>query len=166
MATGSAKSQGELLVGAMPALFAYVRRRVGDLEMAEEIVQEVSLRALAGTAPEDPKSFLLWSCGIARHVIYGEWRRLRRIRSEQPSDDLVIGGVHDPRPQPDRVLDARASLARAICDDEETFALLLRRYVDRESSKALAAELGLTTAALRMRLMRIRASSRARLVPA
>jgi RNA polymerase sigma-70 factor (ECF subfamily) len=161
MVAACSKSPGEMLVQSMPALFAYVRRRVGDLETAKEIFQEVSLRALAGTAPEEPESFLPWSCGIARYVIYGEWRRLRRIRCEQPPEDFVIDTVHDPGPQPDRILDARTSLIRAIRDDTKTFALLLRRYVDRESGKVLAKELGLTTDALRMRLMRIRASGRA-----
>jgi len=161
VAVASAKSQGEMLVGSRPTLLAYIRRRVDDLETAEEIVQEVSLRALAGTAPEDPQSFLLWSCGIARHVIFQEWRRRCRTRSEQPPGDFIVEGVRDPKPPTDRLLDARTALARAIGDDTESFSLLLRRYMDGESSKQLAKELGVTTAALRMRLSRSRASARA-----
>ncbi len=77
MSTADDKKLGEMLVGCMPTLFAFVRRRVGDRETTNEILQEVSLRALAGEGPRDPDSFLSWSCGIARHVIGMEWRRRR-----------------------------------------------------------------------------------------
>ena len=150
------------LVAAMPMLLAYVRRRVGDLEMVEDIVQEVGLRALRGVAPDDPLSFRLWLCGIARHVICAEWRRRRRLRRKQPPADFLFDDVPDPLGFPDRVLDARASLTHAIGPEVEHLSILFRRYVDNESSEALAKELGITTAALRMRLVRIRERVRTR----
>src|SRR5450755_4974504 len=145
---------GRNLVASMPTLVAYVRRRVGDLETAEDIVQEVGLRALAGAAPDDPQSFLLWTFGIARHVIWREWRRRTRLRRKLPPADFVFDNVRDPFTHPDRVLDARASLTHAIGPEVEHLAILFRRYVDKERSSELAKELGLTTAALRMRLGR------------
>ena len=150
------------LVASMPTLVAYVRRFVGDLETAEDIVQEVGLRALAGAAPDDPQSFLLWTHGIARHIIWGEWRRRTRLRRELPPGDFDLDNVHDPFTPPDRILDARASLVHAIGPEVEHLSILFRRYVDNESSRELARELGLTTAALRMRLGRIRARVRSR----
>ena len=48
MSAADDKKLGEMLVGCMPTLAAFVRRRVGDRETANEILQEVSLRALAG----------------------------------------------------------------------------------------------------------------------
>jgi RNA polymerase sigma factor (sigma-70 family) len=156
------KKVGEMLVGCMPTLFAFVRRRVGDRETTNEILQEVSLRALAGEGPKDPDSFLSWSCGIARHVIGMEWRRRRRVRAEQPLDDPIIDQIRDPVASPDQRCDARASLERAIGHDAESLTLLFRRYLDNVSGKELANEMGLTPAALRMRLMRLRSSARAR----
>ena len=67
-----------------------------------------------------------------------------------------------PSRRPIQRFDARASLERAIGDDAESLTLLFRRYLDNVSGKELASELGLTPAALRMRLMRIRSSARAR----
>ena len=151
-----------MLVGCMPALFAYVRRLVGDREMTSDIVQEVSLRALTGDGPRDSEHFLAWSYGIARNVIGSEWRRRRRVRIDQVIDDQILDEIRDPSAAPDRIADARASLERAYGDDGENVALLVRRYVGKVSGKTLAAELGLTPAALRMRLMRIRSSVRAR----
>jgi RNA polymerase sigma factor (sigma-70 family) len=163
MSSADDKKLGEMLVGCMPTLFAFVRRRVGDRETANEILQEVSLRALAGEGPRDPDSFLSWSCGIARHVIGMEWRRRRRVRSEQSLDeDPIVDQICDPVTPVDQRFDARASLERAIGDDSESVALLFRRYLDNVTGKELADEMGLTPAALRMRLMRIRSSARAR----
>jgi RNA polymerase sigma factor (sigma-70 family) len=162
MSSSDDKKLGEMLVGCMPTLFAFVRRRVGDRETANEILQEVSLRALAGEGPRDPDSFLSWSCGIARHVIGMEWRRRRRVRAEQPLEDPILEQIRDPVASPDQRFDARASLERAIGDDSESVALLFRRYLDNVTGKELADEMGLTPAALRMRLMRIRSSARAR----
>jgi RNA polymerase sigma factor (sigma-70 family) len=162
MSAADDKKLGEMLVGCMPTLFAFVRRRVGDRETTNEILQEVSLRALAGEGPRDPENFLSWSCGIARHVIGMEWRRRRRVRAEQPLDDPTIDQLRDPVASPDQRFDARASLERAIGDDAESLTLLFRRYLDNVTGKELASEMGLTPAALRMRLMRIRSSARAR----
>ena len=162
MSTADDKTLGEMLVGCMPTLSAFVRRRVGDLETTNEILQEVSLRALTGAGPRDPENFLSWSCGIARHVSGLEWRRRRRVRAEQPLDEPIIDQLRDPVTSPDQRFDARASLERALGDDAESLALLFRRYLDNVSGKELASERGLTPAALRMRLMRIRSSARAR----
>jgi RNA polymerase sigma factor (sigma-70 family) len=162
MSAADDKKLGEMLVGCMPTLSAFVRRRVGDRETTDEILQEVSLRALAGEGPRDPENFLSWSCGIARHVIGMEWRRRRRVRAEQPLEEPIIDQIRDPVASPDQRFDARASLARAIGDDAEIVTLLFRRYLDNVTGKELASEMGLTPAALRMRLMRIRSSARAR----
>jgi RNA polymerase sigma factor (sigma-70 family) len=162
MSVADDKKLGEMLVGCMPTLYAFVRRRVGDRETANEILQEVSLRALAGEGPRDPESFLSWSCGIARHVIGMEWRRRRRVRAEQPLEDPIIDQIRDPVAPPEQRVDARESLERAIGDDSESVALLFRRYLDNVTGKEMADEMGVTPAALRMRLMRIRSSARAR----
>ena len=162
MSSADDKELGEMLVGCIPTLFAFVRRRVGDLDTTNEIVQEVSLRALSGAGPRDPDSFLSWSCGIARHVIGMEWRRRRRMRAQQPLEEPIIDQIRDPVAAPDQRFDARASLERAIGDDRDSLTLLFRRYLENVSGKELASEMGLSPAALRMRLMRIRTSARAR----
>jgi RNA polymerase sigma factor (sigma-70 family) len=162
MSSADDKKLGELLVGFRPALFALVRRRVGDRETANEILQEVSLRALAGEGPRSPDGFLSWICGIARHLIGKEWLRRRRARAQQSLEDPGIDEIRDPVAQPDERFEARASLERAIGVDSKSIALLFRRYLDNVSDKDLASEMSLTPTALRMRLMRIRSSARAR----
>ena len=155
-------SIGEMLVCCLPTLGAYVRRRVVDRDTADEIVQEVSLRALAGEGPRNPTTFVSWACGIARNVIGVEWRRRRRLRAEQPLEPLSLDDIRDPIATPDLLCDARVSLKRAIDADKQRVALLLRRHVDKITNAELARELGLSPAALRMRLMRTRLYVRAR----
>jgi RNA polymerase sigma factor (sigma-70 family) len=162
MSSRDDKARGQMLVGCMPTLFAYVCRLVGDRETASDVVQEVSLRALAGEGPHNVENFLPWSYGIARNVIGSEWRRRRRGRIDEAFDEQSLNQLCDPKAGPEQIADARASLARALGDDGESLALLVRRYVGKVSGQALARELGLTPTALRMRLMRIRASVRAR----
>jgi RNA polymerase sigma factor (sigma-70 family) len=153
-----------LLIDCMPRLRAFVRRLVGDRETEEELLQEISLRALAGEGPGDEEFFLAWSCGIARHVIGIEWRRRRRARAELPIEDEGLADeLCDPMAFPDTCVAARESLLHAMNDlDPDGLDLLIRRYILGKAGKDLAEEMELSPAALRMRLMRLRTTLKAR----
>jgi RNA polymerase sigma factor (sigma-70 family) len=155
---------GVLLIDCMPRLRAFVRRLVGDRETEEELLQEISLRALAGEGPGDEEFFLAWSCGIARHVIGIEWRRRRRARAELPIEDEGLADeLCDPMAFPDTCVAARESLLHAMNDlDPDGLDLLIRRYILGKAGKDLAQEMELSPAALRMRLMRLRTTLKAR----
>jgi DNA-directed RNA polymerase specialized sigma24 family protein len=157
----NARHMKRLLIECTPALSRYVRRRVGDRNTTDEIVQEVSLRALEGCGPSDPDGFLAWCYGIACHVMGLEWRRRRRARAELSLEDPSVAEIRDPTAGPDRVVDARVSLKRALGNSESP-APLVNHYAANGSGKDLARELGLTPTALRMRMMRLRSSARAR----
>ena len=148
----------------MPRLRAFVRRLVGDRETEEELLQEISLRALAGEGPGDEEFFLAWSCGNARHVIGIEWRRRRRARAELPIEDEGLADeLCDPMAFPDSCVAARESLLHAMNDlDPDGLDLLIRRYILGKAGKDLAEEMELSPAALRMRLMRLRTTLKAR----
>ncbi len=70
-----------------------------DLDTAEELAQEVFLRALRKLGDlRDPPRFVSWLIGIARHVCR-EWRRGRiqdRQRLSSLADDLPSGTEDDP----------------------------------------------------------------------
>lgn len=114
----------------MPRLRAYVRRLVGDRETEDEIVQETSLRALAGEGPSDRDHFTAWSCGIARHVVGLEWRRRRRARLDVSIGDTLNDESGGPIDRPESRLDARESLLQVMNDpDLGALELLIRRDV-------------------------------------
>jgi DNA-directed RNA polymerase specialized sigma24 family protein len=162
MAAPPDRSIAEMLVAEMRVLGAFIHRQVRDRDLTSEVLQEVSLRVLSGDPPRDREAFVRWACGIARHVIACEWHRRARARQGQSLDDDIANRLCDPVPTPDRRIAARDVLLSAIGDDEETFALLSRRYLQSFSTVEMAREAGLTSAAIRMRIWRIRASARAR----
>jgi DNA-directed RNA polymerase specialized sigma24 family protein len=162
MSSANERQVGEMLVACTPTLRAFVRRRVGDRDTTNEILQEVSLRALAGRGPRDSASFVAWTLGIARYVIGIEWRRRSRVRLEESLADPMGTPCRDLVGPADRRFDARELLMQALGADTRGVALLVRRYLGRASGKELAAEMGLTPAALRMRVLRVRSAARAR----
>ncbi len=143
------------LTECLPALAAYVRRLARDRDLANDIVQEVCLRALVGDGPRLPENALAWSRGIARHVARAEWRRRRAWQTAAQGEDLSES-VRDRRSTPEEVADARSSLARIFGRGKEEAAWLFRRHGEAGGPTMLALELGLTPAALRMRLLRLR----------
>ncbi len=151
-------SHEEMVVRCIPTVASFVRRQIKDRQEVEEVVQEVCLRALAGAPPGDPASFARWCCGIARHVVAREWLRRRRARRELPLDEALA----DPTPLPDRAVAARGALVAVVGADVQSLRLLSRRYLFQASSDELARDLGLSSAAVRMRLSRLRSTARAR----
>jgi RNA polymerase sigma factor (sigma-70 family) len=151
-------SQRTLLVACLPVLRAYVRRIAHDRNTAAELLQEVSVRILAGEGPSDRERFLAWCCGIARHVLARSWRAGKRTRAELPLADDGVAEISAPDFEPESRIDARAWLARAIVRiDRDGLDLLVRRYVFEETGSELSDDLAQSSAAVRMRLMRLRA---------
>jgi DNA-directed RNA polymerase specialized sigma24 family protein len=153
----SRRDQRSLFAECLPVLSAFVRRIAGDAQAAKEILQEVSVRALAGEGPDEPERFLAWCCGVARHVLASEWRMRKRARAEIPIDDELAEAIGAPHFDLESYVDARAWVSRARRRvDTPALNLLVRRYVFEETGAELAGELEQSSAALRMRLMRLR----------
>lgn len=151
--------RGSLLVAALPVLRAYLRRVAGPQQSTSDLLQEVSLRILSGDGPDDPKDFLAWCCGVARHVLAYDWRMRKRSQSELSLDGDMALELSSRQGDPDSHVDARAFVARAVRRvNSADFDLLVRRYVYEETGKELADGLGQSAAALRMRLMRLRST--------
>jgi len=138
---------------------SYVRRLARDRDLANDIVQEVSLRVLVGEGPRLSENALAWTRGIARHVARAEWRRPRAWQALGQGEPLPEN-VRDRRSTREEIADARASLARIVRGIAD-MTLLFRRHGEARGPTALARELGLTPAALRMRLLRLQGSARA-----
>jgi RNA polymerase sigma factor (sigma-70 family) len=72
-----------------PSVYGYVRYRVGDLHLAEDITAQVFERALARLASvREPDRVRAWLFTIARNAIVDE-RRRRRPAAELEAADLV-----------------------------------------------------------------------------
>jgi len=155
--------RAERLEGYLPSLMSYVRRLVGDAEIARDVMQNISVTILtAHEAPTNGPQFAAWCRGVARNVAAYERRVRRRSQSVIPEEELDQDRP-DPETNPEESTNSRKmlrSLVRELGADE--FELLVRRYVLEEDSNELATELEQSPAALRMRLMRLRAILRSR----
>jgi RNA polymerase sigma factor (sigma-70 family) len=154
--------RAERLIRCLPMLRAYVRRLVGDSEVARDVLQNVSVTILTiAESPADIAGFSAWSRGVARNVAAYELRSRRRAQTVLPvGDDLA--DAPDPLAGPEDNAASRNKLQRLAGGlDPQAIELLFRRYVLGESAKDLANELAQSPAALRMRLMRLRTLLRA-----
>ncbi|MDC7788113.1 RNA polymerase sigma factor [Rhodoplanes sp. TEM] len=91
-------------------LHRFAHRRLGDPEMAADVVQDAFLRYLTvtldgrdGTAPTSPR-FFLWR--IVSNLMI-DWSRRDRRRGVHAALDDVAEHFADPAPLPDRVLEGR-----------------------------------------------------------
>jgi len=158
--------RAEHLIRCLPMLRGYVRRLVGDGDIASDVLQNVSLTILSARgSPEDIAGFSAWSRGVARNVAAYELRARRRASQILPIGDDLAQAL-DPEPDPENSTAARTDLEQlAEHLDAGAIELLYRRYVLGESAKDLALELAQSPAALRMRLMRLRSHLRASTPP-
>lgn len=141
---------------ALEALGRYVRRRVADPAAAEDLVQEVALRALQ-RGPEPGERLRPWLYRTARNAVV-DYYRARRPAEELPPDLLA----EEPAEDSERLLAAcvRPLLAGLPSPYREA---LERVELEGLDQKALAREAGLSPSGARTRVQRARALFRRRL---
>jgi RNA polymerase sigma-70 factor (ECF subfamily) len=66
------------MLAAVPRLRAFAISLCGNVERADDLVQETLLRALTHMDAFRPGSMIAWLITILRNVFLGEWRRRRR----------------------------------------------------------------------------------------
>ena len=136
---------------------------LADADAASDVVQEAFLRAWQRLVElREPSRFATWLCGIARNLAIDVRRRHKHLKLS--SDVSGFEAAPAPRdrwnPAPldaidQREQDGRVASALATLDDVTRQAVVLR-YYDGVSSKEIGATLGLSPAAVDMRLSRAR----------
>jgi RNA polymerase sigma-70 factor, ECF subfamily len=153
---------------------------LGDADRAGDVVQDAFVRAWERLGDlNEPARFGAWFCGIVRNLATDVRRRLRLApRSETDVIAASASGAESPgviiedrlAPDPLDELDRREQqrLVGAALDelDETTRTVLVLRYYDDQSSKEIGELLGLSPAAVDMRLSRARQQLRQKLAPA
>jgi RNA polymerase sigma-70 factor (ECF subfamily) len=131
-------------------IFAHVRLMVGSTEDAEDLVQDIFLRALRGWASfEHRASARTWLWAITRHVLQDHFRQ--QAREQAKRDQLAIRAAASPITwNATRVL-LDEVLAALSLPQRDVFVL---RVVEDYSSKETAALLGWTEVRVRVTLYR------------
>jgi RNA polymerase sigma factor (sigma-70 family) len=163
---------GELIDRHRPRALALARRLLRDPLEAEDVVQEALLQSyLRLVELREPARFGAWLCGIAVNLAK---MRLRAPARSLVSLEELTGGqrvppglLAAPDPSPEQAVEARELLrlvrvAIDVLPDGQREVVLLH-YLDGLSCQEIAALLGRSTGAVRVRLHRARAELRERL---
>jgi RNA polymerase sigma-70 factor (ECF subfamily) len=141
-------------------LTAYIRSLVGDADLAEDLFQEVSVALIQKLEGDDPviRDVAAWSRGTARHLVYRERTRARRLQpfATDRIADLVDLAFQE-QVRPDGSEERRSFLSRCMQTLAPTARELLDlRYVSGMSLRELGEHLDRTEGAVQVALSRIR----------
>jgi RNA polymerase sigma-70 factor (ECF subfamily) len=132
-------------------------------DTALDLAQDVALKAWQRLdSLADPRSFPAWIRRVAANAARDHLRRQAVRREDELEEAVQVESEDDPHLAAERVAELRQMLAVLEQEDPETVQYLLAR-ADGVGVKALAEKAGLSEAALKMRLMRVRKRLRQRL---
>lgn len=160
--TADAPDKEDYLRRFLPAessLRGYILTHVGDLDVAEDLLQETALVLWQKFGQYDPtRSFLAWALGIARLEILDSRRRRRPGRSlvDADLDTLVSGEILRLEPEMPR---QRQLLRLCLRDLPASMTEAVRlRYEQGSSLDQIARGIGKSLAAVKVLLHRARIS--------
>ncbi|MBX3471473.1 MAG: sigma-70 family RNA polymerase sigma factor [Planctomycetes bacterium] len=159
---GDARAMDRLVERHAGAVYAFARRMLGDGPGLDDLVQEVWLKVLRGTAAYDGRSrFTTWLFAVTRNACLDHARRRRRAPpgAEGGGDaegPPAVEGVVDPSPPVlDRVarreLGAMLEQAVAALPLEQREVFLLREHTDM-SFQEISASLGVPRDTVKSRM--------------
>jgi RNA polymerase sigma-70 factor (ECF subfamily) len=139
----------ELYEDNFERVYAYVARRVGNREEAQDVTADVFHQALAGLPRFEWRGlpFVAWLLGIAANVLSDRWHRAA-THQEAVNDDLDQIGIEDD-------IERRAmlyQLVQTLPDDQRR--VIIRRFVGQKSLREIATELGRSEGAIKQLQLR------------
>ena len=168
-ASGDREAFGQIVLACQNSITAIALVIVRDVAASEDIAQEAFLSAWNNLRRlQNPSSFLPWLRQITRNLARDHLRARRRLPREVDDADAAIASAADPQPNPfEHLLErehqelAAEMISTLPADSRE---VLLLYYREGQSSRQVAALLGLSDAAVRKRLSRARQVVRAELL--
>jgi RNA polymerase sigma-70 factor, ECF subfamily len=139
----------ELYEDNFERVYAYVTRRVGNREEAQDVTADVFHQALAALPRFEWRGlpFVAWLLGIAANVLSDRWRRAA-THQEAVNDDLDQIGIEDD-------IEQRAMLYQLVDTlPDVQRRVIIRRFVRQKSLREIATELGRSEGAIKQLQLR------------
>lgn len=154
---GSREPMAELLRRHWDIAVMLAGRVLGSPDLARDVVQEAAVAAMTDLERlRSPDRFGAWFCGIALNV---SRRWLRQLRSEVPFRRLDLASACPDPAEAAEIADTAARVRDAIAtlaDGQQNAVRLF--YLQGLSHREVAAELGISVGAVKMRLHQGRAA--------
>jgi RNA polymerase sigma-70 factor, ECF subfamily len=150
-----------LLTESQPRLLGFLVKRLGNLDQAHEVLQEVNIAICKRSSEfnfENESNFLAWAFTVARFQLMAFRTRQFRDRLVFPADLAAALDELDTTIHPsDQVAARETALSECLgVLTDRARDLVVRRYAESVSVTALAAEMEKTTNAVSLLLHRIR----------
>jgi len=156
----TAAGRDAVLRRLIPSLRRYLRRYCGDLERAEEMLQETLLRIDRALPGYDGRAQLeTWALAIATHVAADHFRAAsRQLRTVSWDDDEDLPPADERTLEERLVVDEMNACVREVIDGlpPDYRAALVLRDLEGHSTAETAAILGCSLATAKIRLHRAR----------
>lgn len=167
MSEGRTSAVIQRLLENESAFRQFVRRRVGDEAVAEDILQQSFTRAVERShSLNKEQSALAWFYQILRHTVADYYRSqgAEARRNEAVLQELTISGHHQ-EPSPDEIKTTVCACLHGLLPNlHGNYAELIKRIdLDGESPEQVAKELKISRNNLTVRLHRARQALRASL---
>lgn len=129
-------------------IYAFIARRVGSRDQAQDLTAEVFHQALAsiGSFRWQGAPFISWLYGIAANVLAAHWQRLGR-NPAQLEEEWDEGGSEQIERK--AIL---AELVESLMPDQRT--VIFRRFIEQRSIREVAAELRRSEGAIKQLQLR------------
>jgi RNA polymerase sigma-70 factor (ECF subfamily) len=129
-------------------VYAFIARRVGSRDHAQDLTAEVFHRALAsiGSFRWQESPFISWLYGIATNVLAAHWQKLGR-NPAQLEEDWDEGGSEEIERK--AIL---AELVESLMPDQRM--AIIRRFIEQRSIREVATELGRSEGAVKQLQLR------------
>lgn len=157
----TATSATEIALDELELVYAFIYARVGNRADAEDLTQQVALKAIPrlhdGATASSIRGYLF---ATARSVLGGFWSTRLGLSEAELRDDLAL--VTPPRADPDRGV---ASVQRVLAGLSDNYRRVLElRFLHGYSLKEVAAEMHSTVGAVKvMQLRALRAAAKVEL---
>jgi RNA polymerase sigma-70 factor (ECF subfamily) len=137
---------GELYEIHFERVYAYVARRVGDRDVAQDVTSEVFHHALANLPRFEWRGapFGSWLMRIASNAIADRWRRHARENATALADDPVS---NEPNPEEVEMRAQLFRLVRALPVEQRR--VIEMRFAEEKSIREIAVALGRTEGAVK-----------------